>query len=355
MTHRGAQADAVQAQGVNVVAPATEWLRDKDWPGDDIVKLGLCTERLLRLLLLWRPTVAHFFLPGAYLYGGPMALLTRVPVRIMSRRSLNLYQRNWPISRRLEPWLHRRMTAVLGNSDRVVRQLVEEEGCPADRVRRIYNGVDLDRYGRGARVSRDAMRDRLGLPQDAWVGVITANLIPYKGHRDLIHALGGVKDALEGPWAILCVGRSGDLQPDLEALAAEASVGDNVRFLGPRDDVPDVVAAADYALLCSHEEGFSNAILEGMAAGLAMIVTDVGGNAEAVVHGETGLVVPPRDPAALGAAIRELASAPDRARAFGTAGRARAEELFSMEHCVDAYDALYRELIGDQPPPPQTP
>jgi glycosyltransferase involved in cell wall biosynthesis len=120
----------------------------------------------------------------------------------------------------------------------------------------------------------------------------------------------------------------------------------NISFLGSRSDVPSLLAASDLALLCSHQEGFANAILEGMAAGLPMIVTDVGGNAEAVVDGETGLVVPAHSPDQLADAIVRLARDPAKRKAFGAAAHRRVSEHFGMERCVAAHDELYRQLLA---------
>ena len=115
--------------------------------------------------------------------------------------------------------------------------------------------------------------------------------------------------------------------------------------MGSRNDIPDLLSASDIGLLCSHEEGFSNAILEGMAAGLPMVVTDVGGNSEAVVNGKTGVVVPARQPAALGQAILELAKDSKRRKEFGGAGRARVEAEFSLEKSVEGYEEVYGSLL----------
>ena len=120
-----------------------------------------------------------------------------------------------------------------------------------------------------------------------------ANLIPYKGHKDLIEGLALVAQSLPSGWRILCAGRDEGLQLKLESLVEAQGIKANIQFLGERTDVPILLAAADFGVLSSWEEGFSNVILEAMAAGLPMIVTDVGGNPEAVLDGETGLVVPP--------------------------------------------------------------
>jgi glycosyltransferase involved in cell wall biosynthesis len=192
---------------------------------------------------------------------------------------------------------------------------------------------------------RGAAQAALGLDEDAIVGVIVANLIPYKGHHDLIEGLSQVAPRLPAGFRILAIGRDQGLRAELEAFARAKGVARCIQFLGERYDVPSLLAAADFGLLTSREEGFSNVILEGMAAGLAMIVTDVGGNAEAVLHGETGFVVPPRDPKAIGDAILELARNPEQRKRFGAAARKRVEREFSIDKCVKAHADLYEEML----------
>jgi glycosyltransferase involved in cell wall biosynthesis len=141
------------------------------------------------------------------------------------------------------------------------------------------------------------------------------------------------------------VGRDDGIRGDLQDIAHATGISDRVRFLGVRRDVPRLLAAADVGVLCSHQEGFSNAILECMAAALPMVVTDVGGNGEAVLDGETGFVVPPRDPEALGQAILKLASEPALRTEQGKKARARVEAQFSIQACVSKYDRLYTALL----------
>lgn len=290
--------------------------------------------------LYWRrrPQVVHFFLPAAYIVGGVAALFGPRTRRIMSRRSLNLYQAKHRLFCRVEHWLHPKMDRVCGNSKAVINDLLSE-GVRQDQIRLIYNGICMDRFRRTR--SRAVMRGELQIADDALVFVIVANLIPYKGHADLIEAFGLIHDRLQTPWVCLCVGRDDGIADSLRAQAALLGIGDRIRFLGSRQDVPDLLAAADIGVLCSHEEGFSNAVLEGMAAALPMVVTDVGGNAEAVMHGATGLVVPPHAPDQLAEALLSMALNPER-KQMGEAGRHRVETLFSMDACVQAYADLYR-------------
>ena len=112
----------------------------------------------------------------------------------------------------------------------------------------------------------------------------------------------------------------------IKAKATGFQLDQNILFLGPRDDIPDMLHLSDLAILCSHEEGFSNAILEGMAVGLPMVVTDVGGNAEAMQNGVTGIVVPAREPSALGAAILKLAKNAQLRKRMGREARKRVQQ-----------------------------
>jgi len=305
--------------------------------------IAAATSDLFRIMRRRRPRVAHFFLPAAYLVGAPIAVLARVPLRVMSRRSLNAYQRGWLV-RAIECAYHRTMHAVLGNSRSVVEELRREK-VPRERLGLIYNGIDAPDV-----VQRNEARAQLGLPADALVMTIVANLIPYKGHGDLVDALAVAAPRLPSGWRLLVIGRDDGIGDTLRAQAQRAGLSENVLFLGGRDDVPSLLAASDAGILCSHEEGFANAVLEGMAAGLPMIVTRVGGNAEAVRDGETGVVVEPRDPKGLADAIVRLAGdAALRAR-MGAAGRRRVHDEFGVERFVRNHASLYAALQAGKRP-----
>ena len=188
-------------------------------------------------------------------------------------------------------------------------------------------------------------KDALGIDDDTFVGVVVANLIHYKGHRELVRGLSHVAANLSSPWRVLVAGRDHGLRAELEALAAARGISEHVEFIGEHADIPSLLAAADFGLLPSREEGFSNVILEAMAAGVPMIVTNVGGNPEAVIDGETGCVVPPCDPKGIGNAIMRFARNPALRKRLGEAGRRRVEHEFSIERCVQAHADLYQELL----------
>jgi glycosyltransferase involved in cell wall biosynthesis len=340
LTERGERAEQMEAGGVEVVA-SPRIARRKGSFLRYPAHVAAATNKLYWLIRRWRPKIAHFYLPGPYLIGAHVAIAARTPIKIMSRRSLSDYQRNWPLVARLERRLHRRMDAVIGNSRAVVRELVGE-GIPEAKVRLIYNGIEIA----PAFPDRSEARRALGLDENILVGVVIANLRHYKGHRDLIEGLSHVSRNYPKPWRILCAGQDFGPRSELEALAAAGGVTENIQFLGLRADVPRLLAAADFGLLTPNgNEGFSNVILESMAAGLAMIVTEIGGNAEAIVDAETGYVVPPRNPKAIGDAIFRLARDPVQRKRFGAAARKRCEERFSIDQCVQAHAQLYEEML----------
>ncbi|MCZ6604400.1 MAG: glycosyltransferase, partial [Alphaproteobacteria bacterium] len=299
--------------------------------------------RLVWLMLRLRPAIVHSFLPLSFICAGLAGLITFCPVAVMSRRSLNDYQTRRPLFRAVEHFLFRFMSAGLGNSHAVVKQLLSEGFAP-NRVGLIHNGIDLVAFD-SATGSRDAVRRARGCPEPGFVIVALANLIPYKGHADLLRALGSIRTELPNGWRLWCIGRDDGIGGDLADLADSLSIADHIAWLGQRNDVPELLAAADLFVHASHEEGFSNAVLEAMAAGLASVVTDVGGNPEAVANGAMGLVVPPRDPPAMADGILDLCRNQERRAAFGKAARCCVETRFSLDSCMQSYHRLYDGLL----------
>ncbi|MCK1422381.1 MULTISPECIES: glycosyltransferase [unclassified Bradyrhizobium] len=349
LTERGKLADGLEAAGFEVIACPAVRRSGGVSRIRSLARLAETVYWLSRVMRRFRPAIAHFFLPGAYILGAPASILARVPVRIMSRRSLNYYQRNMRFGPAIEARLHRYMTAILGNSNSVVRQLHDDENVRADRLGLIYNGIDFANYQKSSTV-RQSMRTSLRIDQDALVFVIVANLIPYKGHQDLLVAFSMACARLPAGWRLLVVGRDDGIGGKLREQAANLKIADNVLFLGSRSDVPDLLCGADVSVLSSHEEGFSNAVLESMAAGLPVIATDVGGNPEANIDGETGFIVPPRDPKAMSEAILRLSADGALRARMGTKAADRAQENFSLDACVSRYEDLYRGLLEGKRP-----
>ncbi len=285
-----------------------------------------------------RPDILHFFLPEPYLIGSLAAAGLGGMIKIMSRRSLADYQRNHPILARVERHLHRSMNALIGNSSAVAAQLIAECGDP-DKVAVIHNGIELSPPPE--QQARMARRRELGIPEDAFVIATVANLIPYKGHADLLAALASIRGRLHGAWRLIVIGRDEGIGEQLKRQAEKSGIGRNVLWLGEQSDPQATLATADLGVLPSHQEGFSNSLIEKMAQGLPVIATRVGGNSDAVVDGESGWLVPVADPTALGDAIAAVYEDPRLQVRMGTAARMRVEHFFTLEACVRRYLNLY--------------
>lgn len=305
-----------------------------------IPRMLIALWQLARCAWRLKPAIIHFYLPAAYVLGS-LATLGVPAYRVMSRRSLANYQAKYPGLRRVEMLLHNFTGVVIGNSRAVIRDLMKE-GLDSARIAVIYNGVAPVQNPGGRAIARE----RLGIDASEFVMVCVANLIPYKGHSDLLDAVTLVRAQLRGKWKLLMVGRDDGIGTNLRHQARLAGIQDHVRWVGGVENVDDYLAAADVGVLASHEEGFSNAVLEGMAAGLPMVVTDVGGNAEAVTEGECGFVVPPRDPASLGAALLRLSGDSELRERLGAAARARALECFDENTTAALYRELYLNLAS---------
>ena len=290
--------------------------------------------------------VVHAILPNSYLLGAIANSLAGWRPLVMSRVSLNFYDRAHKLLGVVEKnALHRMVDPAIGNSA-VILQELRGEGVPAHRLRLVYNGIDPEVFKREM-IDRHRARERLGIASHKLILSSVARLFPYKGHIDLMNALHRLRDRLSTDWILLVVGRdvNGSLG-ELTRLAAEMKLSSHVHLLGERDDIPLILSAADIHVSASHHEGLPNNIVEAMCAGLPVAATAVGGVPELVVDGVTGLLVPARNPALMADALYCLATDAGRRIAMGRAGRARVESHFTVERSVAAFEEIYAELAA---------
>lgn len=343
---KGTMALLMEAAGIKVIAPSIpKWLKKLGRLGKWISYFISCVT-LTTFLIYYRPRIVHFFLPGAYILGACCALLTRRPSLIMSRRCLNYYQKKYPLLSRIEYWLHKRMTIVTGNSQAIIGQLLEE-GVRKEQTLLIYNGIDSNTPDYSFK--KNILRARFGISEESLVIIIVANLHSYKGHEELLQALGKAKNKLRIPWQLLCLGRDTGRQKTLAILAEQQGIGEHVHWMGEQSNVAEFLAVSDIGIICSHHEGFSNSLLEGMYAELPMIVTDVGGNPEAVIQGETGLIIPVFDIDALSNAILYLSENSLLRSKMGKAAKERIQQVFPLTRCIEGYRKLYDRLLENPP------
>ncbi|MFE4577040.1 GT4 family glycosyltransferase PelF [Streptomyces chartreusis] len=226
-----------------------------------------------------------------------------------------------------------RQAALITPGNRYNRLWEEQGGADPESIRTVYNGVDPAAFPPAG-----PEPESLTL---SWAGRVD----PIKDLETLIRAFALVRQQLPDVRLRLFGGtpRGGEAYRErCEALAAELGHGDAVTFEGRVDDIKDAYAAGNVVMLSSISEGFPFTLIEAMSCGRATVSTDVGGVREAV--GDTGLVVPPRDPAAMAAAVLELLGDPERRRAMGEAARLRVIEQFTLRQTIDTFRAIYREL-----------
>jgi glycosyltransferase involved in cell wall biosynthesis len=301
---------------------------------------------LRRFLREFEPDVLHSQLSVANVFGTFAGAVERVPCRIMSLLSTDpLKTFSVKSAERLAArFAHRVMVNSAGVREVALRRL----GVPEDEVVLIYNGVDTDRFTperKGEYAA--AIRKELDIPDGAFVIGNVANFWPIKDHRTLLEAVARLhREVLEkGKPYLLLVG-SGPDERAIREKAGELELLPYVRFAGSVADVERYYAAMDVFALTSRAEGFSNAILEAMASGLPCVVTDVGGNAEAVDDGVNGCVVAPGDAGALRDKLSVLLK-DERLRAeMGAAGRRVAIAKFGVDRMVDETAGMYKGVCG---------
>jgi glycosyltransferase involved in cell wall biosynthesis len=241
-----------------------------------------------------------------------------------------------------------RMDHLVAVSQANVRK-IESEGRSGPPVTLIYNGVDLDRYDHQEPCC--TLREEYGLPENGPIVGVVARLEPEKGHPTLLEAWPTVLAAQ--PEATLLVIGEGSRREELAAQAASLGLGSRVVFTGRRDDVPAVTAALDVAVLPSYREAQGLSILEAMALSRPVVATNVGGIPEMIEDGVTGLLVPPHDAPALGAAILRLLDDHPLADMLARNAHDLVHERFCVELMVRAIESIYDEAVGAEAAVPE--
>ena len=250
----------------------------------------------------------------------------------------------------LDDHLIRRFDRILPCSTAVQAEILGKRPDLAPRIALVPGGVDLGGF-RGALRTRGEIRAELGLSDDAFVCVFAGRIMEDKGLPYLVEAHQLIRDAGVDVVQLL-IGEGPQLQELQERIHA-AGLSARMKFVGYRQDLPAVLQACDLLVHPSLSEGLSISIITAMAAGLAVVATNVGGTAESVPDGECGLLVEPRDPAALARGVCALAADPARRRAFGCRARELAFTRWSVERMVRDFERVYREM-ATQPPAPRT-
>jgi glycosyltransferase involved in cell wall biosynthesis len=298
-------------------------------------------QQLDALFRQYRPTVVHTHIIGLN-YAYPLMFRYRTPARVHTVHSLAQHE----VGVRIGAWVrilafryrigHVVPVAVAEDVRTTIRQLYGYLDAPL-----IPNGIPTDEYAPDPN-RRRRWRQRHGLEPEAIVLTHVGRFAPPKNHALLIEAFAQVRT--HTPLYLLLVG-GGELEDAVRQQVVELGLQERVRFLGVRADVPAILNASDLFVLSSRWEGNPMSVMEAMAAGLPVVSTAVGGVPELVREGETGLLVPSGDAAALARALQALVDDPARREAMGKAARQHAITHFDIRHTVRQYEVLYERLL----------
>ena len=346
---RGPLLDELEALGVSV--------HDLGYRRQGLALAGLA--RLLRAFFRLRALcvrnrfdIVQAYLPLPNFLAALAARLAGVRTVITCRRALGRHQDRHPFWPVFDRAANAMSTVVTVNSAAVGADVARRDGIDPAKLVCIHNGLDVTRFDQQA-ARGGVIRARLapggkelegkGLGGNELACLSVGNLIPYKGYEDLIEAIALLPPACDHLRFFIAGEDRGQLDL-LESRIRQRGLRDGrIIFLGRREDVPGLMAGLDMFVMPSHGEGFSNALLEALAAGMPVIATDVGGNREALKDGAFGVLVPPHDPPALAAALAQMAAGLGRAREKGQAAAHFVRSHYGAAAMVGHYLALYRQ------------
>ena len=294
-----------------------------------------------RSLFVFRPDIIHFYLPEAYIIGGIASIFCRTKAKlVMSRRSLNNYSQKHKVLALVERFLHSRMDVILCNSKAIEKELIEE-GVESKKIKKIYNGVK--EFTSLTEQARKNIRSLYIQSPSQLLVVAVANLHSYKGLDDLVEAARILKNEFHD-FKILIIGNDRGYRKYIHELINQLKLADTIEVIEGKSKLAEIWDCADIGVLPSHQEGFSNSILEGMISGTPMIVTNVGGNPEAIRHKKEGLIVNSKSPRELYTALCLLAHNKKFRTEIGHKARLRAKRHFSFKKMALEFSHLYENL-----------
>lgn len=296
--------------------------------------------RLRQHIVRLQPDLVQTWMFTANAYGRSAALSAGVRRIVASERCVDVWKA--PLQFAIDRYLARRTDRIIVNS-RGVEQFYQQHGLPAAKMRLIYNGIGP---ASPSDVTREALLTELKLPAGARLIGAVGRLWPQKRIKDLIWATDLLK-TIRGDAHLLVIG-DGPQRQALERYRDACRIEDKVHFLGARHDVPRLIPHFDVLWLASGFEGLPNTIMEAMAAAVPVVATDIWGNRELVVHGETGFLVPVGDRAGLARCAHKILEDPALGRHLGEKGRERIASQFTVAAMVEKHAALYRELLNER-------
>lgn len=298
--------------------------------------------RFRSFLIRKRIDIVHTFFIDSNFMGILAGKAAGVKKIVSSRRDMGF----WYTRRNLRhlSYVNRFADRFLVNSDAIKKNLAKMEKLDPYKIDVIYNGLDIGKFTKGSPTEKSALKHELRIPDgDLVVGCVAA--LNRKVKRvDLFIEAASIVSRHSGNVSFLVIG-DGPLRPELEAMSRELGLEKKIVFAGQRTDIPKALSMIDIGVLPSDSEGFSNSIMEYMAAGIPAIASDAGGNRELIDHGLDGFLLSPGNADKFAEAIISLAVDDAMRIAFGERGRSKIERRFSMAKVVNDFEGYYARLI----------
>jgi glycosyltransferase involved in cell wall biosynthesis len=293
--------------------------------------------RLALILKRKKCQLIHYHDAHAVMLGALASRIAKVPLRVLTRRV------DFPLNENLvSRWKYQKNIDAFIAVSTGVQDVLVKGGIERRKIYVVPDGIDFTPYEENK--ERGALRVELNFSPDDYVVGIVAHLADHKGHKYLIEAIRLLKEKL--PQVRLIIVGEGPLKLELSRQVKDFHLEDVVFFLGFREDIPRILASLDLFVLSSHLEGLGSSLLEAMASRLPVVATRVGGIPDVVIHQETGLLVPPKNPPALAEAILDMYTHRERARQMGQKGYEVVHRKFSAEamasRVIDVYQRLFK-------------
>jgi glycosyltransferase involved in cell wall biosynthesis len=307
------------------------------------------TLAMYRLIKRGRPHIVHTHMAKAGTAGRLAARLARVPIVVHTFHGHTFHSYWGPVKSavflQIERTLGKMTDRVIAVGDAQKADIASYGVAPLNKILTIPLGLEIEPM-LDAEQHRGRLRAELGIAADRPLIGIVARLVPIKAHEIFLEAASIIRAA--SPASTFLIIGDGERRAELEAMAQQLGIAESTRFLGWRDDMREVYADLDVVTLCSNNEGSPVALIEALAAARPVVSTRVGGVPNVVHDGESGLLVPPRDPAALAEGVLSLLHDPSTAAQYGLAGRTSVFPRHSSGRLVQDVERLYLELAREK-------
>jgi glycosyltransferase involved in cell wall biosynthesis len=297
--------------------------------------------RLLPVIKQQQPHIVVSFLYHCSVWASIAARLAGVPIKVAARRDCGFQRAEAPLPRIIELIAQYVTTCFVANSNAVANYLCRDEDISPKKIKVIHNGIELPSPATNA---SSMLRTRIGIKESTVVVGLVANFWPHKNHLMLVRAARRVVNKGRDVVFVLA-GRYWHYLEEVRKEIARLGLEENINIIEDLKGSENLIPAIDIGVLCSQSEGFSNTILEYMAYGKPVIATNVGGNPEAVIEGQTGYLINPSDDENLAKALCKLIDDHQLREEFGRRGQSLVKKKFSWDISLRQWDCLFRSCI----------